>query len=82
MTRPHTTLHVLVAAVTAAERNQAMPAREALASDIGCAPHQVSASLASLERRGIIERVGGAKPGRPPRVRIVRTDVTTKESKP
>jgi DNA-binding MarR family transcriptional regulator len=79
VTRHHAALHVLVAAVTAAERDEPMPKRDDLASEIGCAPAAVSMALASLEGRGVIERIGGAKPGRPPRVRVVRTGAATKE---
>lgn len=70
-------LHVLVAAVTAAERNEPMPTRAELAADIGCVEHGVTMALAGLERRGVLQRVGG--PGRK-RVLVVKTGAMTAEA--
>jgi DNA-binding MarR family transcriptional regulator len=52
-------LHVLVAAVTAAERGEAMPTAVALAQRIGCVSHGVTMAFARLERAGVLQRIGG-----------------------
>lgn len=68
--RHNAPLHVLVAAVTAAERGLPMPRRADLAAEIGCVEHGVTMAMASLERRGVLRRIGD-------RVRIERTGATT-----
>lgn len=71
-------LHVLVAAVTAAERGEPMPTHAQLAEDIGCVPHNVTMALAGLERRGVLQRVPA--PGGRKRVLIARTGAMTAEA--
>jgi len=70
-------LHVLVAAVTAAERGLAMPTAVALAEQIGCVSHGVTMAFASLERRGVLRRIG--RIGRK-RILIVGTGAMTAEA--
>jgi hypothetical protein len=68
--RHNTPLHVLVAVVTAAERGLPMPRRADLAAEIGCVEHNVSMAMLSLERRGVLRRVGD-------RVLVTRTGAAT-----
>lgn len=73
------TLHVLVAAVTAAERKRPMPTTEALAAEIGCVRHGVSMALAYLERVGVIKRLNGPEARGRVRVMICATGAATGE---
>jgi DNA-binding MarR family transcriptional regulator len=70
-------LHVLVAAVTAAERRQPMPSNSALAAEIGCARHGVTMAVAGLERRGVLRRIGD---GGKRRIMVVKTGAATAEA--
>jgi hypothetical protein len=67
-------LHVLVAAVTAAERGEPMPPNTELHARIGGAPNGPAMALLHLERAGIIERHGR---GRTRRVVIKATGAST-----
>ena len=76
----NTKLHVLVAAVTAAERGEPMPRTDELAGRIGCAPHGVAMAVSHLERQGILKRLHA--PGRPfarRRLMVVATGAATAE---
>ena len=76
--RPHNTpLHVLVAAVTAAERGQPMPGTDELAASIGCVPHGVAMAVARLEKAGVLKRLNGR--GKARRLLVVRTGAATAE---
>ena len=72
--RHNTPFHVLVAAVTAAERGDPMPSTDDLAAQIGCVPHGVAMAVARLEKAGVLKRVN-AKGRR--RLVIVRTGAAT-----
>lgn len=69
-------LHVLVAAVTAAERREPMPSNSCLAEQIGCARHGVTMAVAGLEKRGLLRRIGidGKR-----RILVVKTGAATAE---
>lgn len=71
--------HVLVAAVTAAERGEQMPTTATLAAEIGCQPHGITMAVISLEKRGAIKRIndGGRR-----RLLICRTGAATAETTP
>lgn len=73
----NTPLHVLVAAVTAAERDEPMPSQAELAAQIGCVPHGVAMAMGRLERAGVLKRVGDAGKKR---VLVVRTGAMTAEA--
>lgn len=67
--------HVLVAAVTAAERGEPMPSTAELARRIGCVAHGVAMAVARLEDAGVLKRlheVGGRR-----RLLIVQTGRAT-----
>lgn len=68
-------LHVLVAAVTCAERGQPLPLLADMARAIGCPRHNVSMALTDLERRGVVLRLSAR--GRRARLRILATGKET-----
>lgn len=69
--------HVLVAAVTAAERREPMPSTTELAEAIGCVPHGITMAVKRLERAGVLKRIndGGRR-----RLMVVRTGAATAEA--
>ena len=69
--------HVLVAAVTAAERGDLMPATTDLAERLKCRPQDVSMAMLHLERKGLVKRLG--QPGFRQRVLVVSTGAATAE---
>lgn len=71
-------LHVLVAAVTAAERKLPMPSTADLVEQIGGTAHGISMAVAGLERKGILARLdnGGRR-----RVLIRATGAATAETR-
>lgn len=71
------THHVLIAAVTAAERGDAMPTVTDMAGQIGCRTQNISMAMLHLERKGLIRRLGS--PGRRQRVLVVPTGAATAE---
>jgi DNA-binding MarR family transcriptional regulator len=71
----NTPLHVLVAAVTAAERGEQMPPTADLADAIGCAPHGVAMAVKRLEAAGVVRRLSDKGSRR--RLLIVRTGAAT-----
>lgn len=73
--RLHTRAHVLVAAVTAAERGEPMPPTSELAAEIGCAPHGVAMAIAHLEAAGVVKRLSESHSRR--RLLIVKTGAAT-----
>jgi len=75
--RHNVPLHVLVATVTAAERGLTMPTAAALAAQIGGVAHGVTMAFASLERRGVLQRIGG---NGKKRILIVGTGAMTAEA--
>ena len=77
MTEPprYTRRHVLVAAVTAAERGEPMPTTAELAERIGCAPHEIAMAVTALERAGILKRL--SRPGTRRRLLVVQTGAAT-----
>jgi DNA-binding MarR family transcriptional regulator len=74
--RHHAPLHVLVAAVTAAERGEPMRSTHDLADEIGCVAHGIAMAVLRLERAGVVRRI--QKNGRR-RLLIVRTGAATAE---
>jgi len=72
-------LHVLVAAVTAAERKDPMPTTAELSKTIGCAPHGISMAVSDLETRGLIRRLNAKDSGGRLRLMICSTGSATAE---
>lgn len=71
-------LHVLVAAVTAAERNEPMPTTAEILQNVGGAPNSVAMAVVDLERRGIVKRLH--KPRTRMRLLICATGAATAEA--
>lgn len=73
----NTPFHILVAAVTAAERGDPMPLSADLAVEIGCKEHGVAMAVARLEKAGVLKSLGVK--GQRRRLLVVKTGAATAE---